>query len=162
MTQQDHCTGVLAGLQQPGHELHLVRSDQRRRSLQTQVGLEPAGQHVAVMLPPPGRVGLLRQRQQRRTFLFVRHAVQRQQVRDIALLEADPAQLHSADLGAGRSDLPAGSVSADVLGLAQPSQLTSEQDAEDRRAAARRVVLLAARHHASRFACTCKIPCEHG
>ena len=60
--EQDDRAGVVRGLQQARHELHLVGADQRGGGLQAEVGLEPAGQHVAVPVPPAGGVRLAGQR----------------------------------------------------------------------------------------------------
>ena len=60
-----------------------------------------------------------------------------EQVDDVALLEADPAQLQPADLGAGRADPVPGIVTGDPPGLTQLAQLGTEKDTQHRRAAAR-------------------------
>jgi hypothetical protein len=63
--------------------------------------------------------------------LPVGHAVQGEQVRDIARLEPDLAGLHPADLGPGRPDLVASLLRRDVGGLAKAAQLSAEQHAPD-------------------------------
>jgi hypothetical protein len=50
--------GVRLGLQQPVDELDFVDPDERGRSLQTDIRLEPAGQHIAVTVPPARHIGL--------------------------------------------------------------------------------------------------------
>ena len=101
--QRDRARVVL-GLQQPGNELDLVGPDAGRGLLQADVGLEPGGQHVGVVVPPAVRAGAAGQLAQRLALLLVGHLVEGEQVGDVAVLEADPAGLQPADLGAGRPD----------------------------------------------------------
>lgn len=56
--------GVGLGLQQTVDELDFVDPDERGRPLQTDVGLEPAGQHISVTVPPPRHIGLAGQAEQ--------------------------------------------------------------------------------------------------
>ena len=59
-------------------------------------------------VPPAGRVGLAGQGEQPLVLARVLDAVQLEQVGDVAFLEADPAELHPADLGLGGADRVAG------------------------------------------------------
>src|SRR4029453_3698801 len=93
-----HRPHVVVGLQQAGHELALVGPDQDGGRLQVHVGPEPRRQHVAVVLPPAGRVGLPGQGEEVGHLLGVGDLVEAQQVDDIALLEADLAVLEAVDL----------------------------------------------------------------
>src|SRR5258708_13921096 len=63
------------------------------------------------------------------------HAVQREQVGYVSLLETDPAMLDPADLGPGGPNLVTGLLRRDPGRLAQPAQLGSEQDPQHRRTA---------------------------
>src|SRR5690606_16875540 len=135
--------GVLLGLQQSRHQMHLVGADEFRGALQADEGLEPGGKLVPVEVPPAGRVGLPGQLEQSLPLGFVGDAVEREQVCDVALLEPDLAQLHPADLGLGRPDLPAGGLPGDALRLAQPAELCAQQDTAHGRTA---VLELDARH----------------
>ncbi|MGC0411125.1 hypothetical protein RKD31_004368 [Streptomyces sp. SAI-163] len=119
----DDRAGVLLGLQQAVHELHLVGPDQRGGALQPHVGREPAGQHVGVTVPPARDVGLLGQGEQGGALLLVRDAVQRQQVLDVPRLEAHPAQLHPADLRLGGADRVARRLARDPPRLTQSPEL---------------------------------------
>src|SRR5215207_3818067 len=65
----------------------------RWRRLRPEVGLKPAGQHVAVAVPPAGGIGLPGQREQALALLDVVHPVEREQVGHVTLLEAHPAEL---------------------------------------------------------------------
>src|SRR5258706_8842454 len=69
------------------------------------------------------------------TLAGVAHAVQREQVSYVSLLETDPAMLDPADLGPGGSDLVTGLLGRDPGRLAQPAQLGSEQDPQHSRTA---------------------------
>ena len=155
VAEQHHRPRVVRRLQQPRHELHLVRADQRGGGLQPEIGLEPVGQHVAVAVPPSGRVGLPGQGEQPLPLVGVDLAVEREQILDVALLEAHPPELHPADLGLGRPDLPAGVLPADPLRLAEPAQVRAEQHAQDRRATPGSGCLASGRHAAPPC---CRIP----
>ena len=87
-----HRAGVVLGLQQPGHELDLVGAHQAGGLLQTDVGLEPGGQDVVVGVPPSLAVGLTGQGEQRVPLGLVSEPVEREEVRDVPFLEADPAR----------------------------------------------------------------------
>ncbi len=91
-------------LQEAVHELDLERADVRGGTLQPDVGLEPAGQHVAEVVPPAGDAGVPGQPQGGGAFGVVGDAVEREQVLHVAGLETDPAQLHPADFGLGGPD----------------------------------------------------------
>lgn len=139
-TEADDRSRVVLRLQQPGDELQLVGAQQGGGLFQAEVHLEPAGQDVAVPVPPAGGVGLLRELQQRGPLVRVGDAVQGQQVGDVALLEADAAELHAADLRMGAADLVARLLGGDAAGLAQPPQLCAEENAQDGGAAAARII----------------------
>ena len=85
-------------------------------------------------MPPPGGVGLDGEVHQRRRLVLV-HAVQLEQVGDVTLLEADPAQFHPADLGTGRADGVSGLFAGDPSHLAQHAQLGAQEDTQNGRAA---------------------------
>jgi hypothetical protein len=139
--ERDDRTGVFLGLQQARDELGLVGADQRRRRLQAQVAREPVRQHVAVRPPPARRVGLPHPGQQRVAFLHVVLAVQREQVDDVAFLEADPAQLHPADLRLRGADRITGLGPGQAPFLAQSPQVRADQDPDGRGCVARTVLL---------------------
>ncbi len=136
VTQHGDAAGVVLGLEQARHELQLEGPDQRRGLLQAHVGLEPVRHDVVVLGPPALVIGLAGQRQHALPLLGVGDAVQAEQVRDVALLEADPAVLHPADLGPGGPDLVAGLVGRQPGGLAQAPKLDSQEHPQDGRAAA--------------------------
>jgi hypothetical protein len=94
----DQGAGVSFGLQQPRHELDLVSPDDRCGGLQAHVGLKPGGEDVGVGVPPAGGIRFPGQVQQGRALLAVGDAVEGKEVAHIALLEADPAMFHPADL----------------------------------------------------------------
>ena len=96
----DDGPGVLLGLEQAGHELHLVAVDRRRGLLEPHVHLEPAGQHVGVVVPPARGVGLSDELHECLTFGRIGHAVQGEQIHDVAFLEAHATELEAADLRA--------------------------------------------------------------
>ena len=142
---------VVLGLEQAVHELDLEAADGRRGGLEPEVGLEPAGQDVAVLGPPVRCIGLPDEREELLQHALVGHAVQGEQVFDVTALEPDPAGLQPADLGPRRPDLEAGPLGRDPGGLAEPAQLAAEHHAQHRRLD-RGVVqtgkrLLAIRHH---------------
>ncbi len=117
----DEGTGHLPGLQQVGYELRLIGADHRAGLLETEVHLEPVGQDVAVAVPPSGLVGLPGHGQERHSFRFADNAVQGEQVGDVTLLEAHPAELHAADLGVGPSDRVSGCLGTDPARFAEPT-----------------------------------------
>jgi hypothetical protein len=121
------------GLEQPVHELGLEAANGRRRGFQPEVRLEPARQDVAVLSPPVRRVGLPGQRDELRPHVLVVHAVQGQQVAQVAALQPDPAVFQAADLGPGSADLVTGLLGCDPGGLTEAPQLSAEQHAQDRR-----------------------------
>src|SRR3984957_21194430 len=59
-----HRGGIGLGLEQPGHVFSLVGTDGRCRRLQTDVGLEPLRNSLAVLLPPAALPGLTSQGEQ--------------------------------------------------------------------------------------------------
>jgi hypothetical protein len=61
--------------------------------------------------------------------VVVGDAVEGEEIGDVAFLEPDPPELHPADLGVGTPDQVAGVVAGDALGLAEPAQLRTQQDA---------------------------------
>ncbi|GAA0949164.1 hypothetical protein GCM10009554_47480 [Kribbella koreensis] len=124
----DDGADVLRGLQQARDELELVGTDQLRRRLEPEVGVEPAGQYVAEAVPPAGVVRIARKSKQPLALFGVVDAVQREQVADVAFLETDPAQLHPADLGLRRADLPAGIGPGDSGRLTHSPQVCAEDD----------------------------------
>src|SRR3712207_369997 len=97
-------------------------------------------------MPAARVVRLPGQGQERLTLLVVVDPVEGQQVGDVTLLEADPAEFHAAGFGPRRADLPAGVVAAQALALPQPAQLRTEQDAKHGGAAAWRLILLTRGH----------------
>src|SRR6202000_1489068 len=60
-----------------------------------------------------------------------------EQVDDVPLLEADPAQFQPADLGPGRADPVPSVVTGNTPGLAQFAKLGAEKNTQHRRATAR-------------------------
>src|SRR6266516_4396609 len=127
----DHRAHVVLGLQQAGHELALVGTDQGGRALQVDVGAEPGGQDVAVVLPPAGLVGLASKSDQARDLDGVAHAVEVEQVHQIALLEADLPVLQPMDLPLRRADRLPGLLPREAPLRAQPSELRTDQYAAD-------------------------------
>src|SRR5260370_32664024 len=81
-------------LKQSGHDLDLVGPDNRCRRLQAYVRLQPGRQDIRVGMPPPGRVRLPGQVQQRGTFFAVGHAVERNESAPLALLKPHPPLSH--------------------------------------------------------------------
>jgi len=128
MVDPDDVSGVLLGLEQARHELHLVGADERRRLLQTEVHLEPVRQEIAVLVPPALDVRPRGEMKELLTRLGVRDAVEGEQVGDVAFLELDPAELQPADLGVRCPDGLASRLSADPVGLAQPTEMGAEDD----------------------------------
>ena len=94
----------------------------------------------------PGVLAFLRQIHQRSAFVVVGDAVQGEQVGDVTFLEADPAELHPADLGLGGADLPTGSLAADPLRLSQPAQVSAEQHPQNGRPTGRPALRQSRRH----------------
>src|SRR6266702_3612272 len=122
--------GVLLGLEQAMHELEFKAADDRSDCLQPQVCLEPVGKDVAVFRPPARCVGLPGQRQHLRLCLGVGNAVQDEQVAQVPVLEADPAILHPADLGAGCPDLIPCLIWRESCGLAKTAKLVAQEHAQ--------------------------------
>jgi hypothetical protein len=127
---KDDAACVVLGLQQAGDELDLIGAQVGRRLLQPQVHLEPRRQQVGVLLPPARPVGLPHQPEELGPLLRVGDAVEREQVRDVTLLEPDPPELEPADLGVEGADRVARGLPADATRLAQPAQLRAEHDAQ--------------------------------
>ena len=94
----DHRAHVVVGLQQPGDELAFVAADQGGGLFQVDIGAEPAGEDVAVVLPPAGGVGFSGQGEEFGDFGGVGDLVAGQQVDDVAVFEADLAVLEAVDL----------------------------------------------------------------
>ena len=91
--RSDHRAGVVLGLEQARDVLDLVRTDHRRVLLQPEVVLEPVGHHIAVVVPPAGRVGLPGQREHGLALGLLDHAVEGEQVGHIAQLETGPPSI---------------------------------------------------------------------
>src|SRR6266542_1897797 len=130
----DHRARVVVGLQQPGDELALVGADDRGRLLQVDVGAEPLRQHVAVLVPPAGVVGVQRHPDDRGHLTRI-GPVQSEQVDDVAFLEADLAVLQPVDLPLRGTDRLAGLLPRDAGFDAQPPQPGPDQHAANGRAA---------------------------
>jgi hypothetical protein len=96
-------------------------------------------------VPPTGLVGGDHQVEHRGAGLVVDDSVEREQVGHVALLESDPAELHTADLGFGAPDEVARLLARDSPAFPQPSKLGAKEDAQRRRPGARLVL----RHVAS-------------
>ena len=107
-------------------ELGLVAADHRGRLLQPQIGLEPAGYHVPVRMPPFGAIGYLGHFQQVGALILVGDTVERAQVGHITRLEAGSAQFQPADLGLRRPDGLARGLTADAGFLPQPAERLPE------------------------------------
>jgi hypothetical protein len=137
MPEPDARAGVVRRLEQPRYELHLIGADQRRRLLQADQRLEPARQHVAVLLPPPRGAGLPGEREVLLAARRIDDSVEREQVGDVPFLGAYPAQLQAADLGVRPADGIARGLPADAARLAQPAQVRAEDDPQHRRPAPR-------------------------
>ena len=129
VAQPDDRASVVRGLQQAGDELELVLPDDRGRGLEAEVRLDPVRQDVRVPLPPARRARLAGQPHQRLALLARADLVQGQQVRDVALLERDPAVLHAADLGMRAADHDRGALGRDARFLPQPAEVTAEHEA---------------------------------
>src|SRR6266498_1662015 len=127
----DHRAHVVLGLQQAGHELPFVGADQGGRALQVDVGAEPRGQDVAVVLPPTGLVGFACKRDQARHLDGIGHPVEVEQVHQVALLESDLAVLQPVDLPLRRADRLARLFPREPALRAQPSELRADQHATD-------------------------------
>ena len=131
----DQGAGVAFGLQQPRHELDLVGPDDRRGRLQAHVGLQPGGEDVGIGVPPARGVRFPGEVQQGGALLAVGDTVEGKEVAHIALLEADPAMFHPADLGVRAADGFRGLLSGNSPRLAQPVQLAAEHQPLDGRTA---------------------------
>lgn len=97
--------GVRLRLQQPVHELRLVRADLEGRLLQAQIRREPVGQDIAVRVPPAALVGLAHRLQEGVDLLLVRHAVRLEELLGVG--EPEPGHLggfHPADGGVADAD----------------------------------------------------------
>ena len=126
--ETDHFTGVGPRLQQARHELYFVVADDGGGGFQADVRLEPVRQEVAEIVPPSGVAGLPGQRQQARPLVGIGDAVQREQVADVPVLEADPAVLHPADLGMRAANSLSGMLGRDLPGLTESAQLSTQHD----------------------------------
>lgn len=122
---------VVRGLQQAGNELHLVAADDGGGLLQADVHLEPARQDVAELVPPAGGAGLVGEPEEVLALLLVHDAVQGEEVGDVTLLVADPAQFQPADLRVRGPDGFARGLARDVPGFAKPAKLRTEHDPQD-------------------------------
>ena len=135
VAQLDDLAGVRRRLEQPGHELHLVVTDDRRGLLEADVRLEPVRQQVTEVVPPARVAGLAGQVEQALPVGGIGHAVQGEQVLDVPVLEADPAVLHPADLRMRATDGLRGLLGSDLPGLTESAELGSQDDPLDRRPA---------------------------
>lgn len=134
MTQPGDAPGIVLGLENAGHELDLEDPDGRSAGLQPKVIFEPAGQDVAAPVPPVRLARLLRDGQDPGPLPLTGHAVQGEQVINVARLEPDVTGFHPADLGPGRPDLVAGLLGRNAGSLAESAQLGAEQQAQDKAA----------------------------
>jgi hypothetical protein len=98
VAKQRDSARVVVCLEQPVHELHLERADDRGRRLQAEVLLEPVGGHVGEGRPPAGLVRLPLQCLHLGPQVRIGHGVQGEQVIDVPVLESDPAVFQPADL----------------------------------------------------------------
>src|SRR5262249_6549969 len=96
------------------------------------VRLEPGRQYVRVVVPPARGVGPAGQRAQRLAFLIVGHAIESQQVGDIAIFEAHPPGFEPADLRMGRPDYSSRVLKRDPLRLAKRPKLGTKQYPQNR------------------------------
>src|SRR6185437_13559244 len=80
---------------------------------------------------------LFDQLQHLRALFVVRDAIQRQQIRDVALLEADATALHPAELRFRAADAVRRLRTGDLSPLAQPAQLRAQDEPADGRAGRR-------------------------
>ena len=119
------------GLQQARHELDLIGSDQLGGLLQVEVGLEPGVEHVTARLPPAGVFSSRVSASSRSRSTGSSMPVDDRQVGDVTPPEADPARLHSADLGLGRADRLAVLLPAQPLARAQGTQACPGLQARD-------------------------------
>jgi len=126
---------VVRRLEQPVHELHLERADDRGRRLQAEVLLEPVGGHVGERRPPAGLVRLPLQRLHLGAQVRIGDGVQGEQVIDVSVLEPDPAVFQPADLRARRADRVRGLIRGDSSRGPQPVQLAAKDQPVNGRAA---------------------------
>src|SRR5690606_26238283 len=83
-------------------------------------------------MPPAGLIRLAGGGEQRLVLLAV-HSIQLEQVRDVAFLEADPPQLHPADLRLGGPDRPARRLAGDSAGFSKLTQPGTQLHTADSR-----------------------------
>src|SRR5207237_5090621 len=76
----------------------------------------------------------------------VRDAVEGKEIDDVALLEADPAQLHPADLRFRTADRVARLLPGDATGLPQAPQLGAEEHPGHGGSGGRAVIVVSRRH----------------
>jgi hypothetical protein len=79
--------------------LNVIAADRLGGLLQAHVRLEPARQHVLVVVPPAGLVGPGGQGQDLLPLAPVGDPVELEKVGDVDLTNRVPAQLNAADLG---------------------------------------------------------------
>src|SRR5205085_6420512 len=89
----------------------------------------PAWQQIAVVMRPIRCVGLSSQCQQLLTLVVISNAIQGEQSGHVARMEPDPTALHTADLGVRRPDRVTRHLDGNTTGLAQPAQLSTQQNA---------------------------------
>ena len=128
---------VILRLQQAGHELNLVLTDELGGFLEPHEDLKPVGHGFLVLLPPGGLVRFARQLDQLLALLGVPHAVVLEQVGDVPLLERHPAELHPAYLGTGGTNVIARVFAGDADRLTEPPKLCTKQDPQNCWAASR-------------------------
>src|SRR5947209_18722013 len=81
-------------------------------------------------MPPAGYVGPPNEGEERSAFLLIGNAVETKQVRDVAIPEADPAELHAADVRVGRPDRVGGRCCGDTPRFTQPTQLSAQHNTQ--------------------------------
>ena len=123
----DDGAGVLLGLQQAGHELDLVDTDELGGLFESHEDVEPVRDHILELLVPRGRVRLAGELYQLLPLSRVVDSVELKEVGDVTFLERDPAKLHPADLGSRGADVVASVVSRDARGLTEAPELGAEQ-----------------------------------
>jgi hypothetical protein len=112
----------------------LVHADDLGVLLQAEVGLEPAGYDVAVVLPPRGLAGPTDQGEQCLPFRLIGDSVEGEEVRHVTGLVADAPVLQTADLGIGAADRVGGPLAVNLLTLPQLPEPGAEHDTEQLRA----------------------------
>src|SRR6185437_6069679 len=98
-------------------------------------------------MPPAGLVGLPDHLEECLALPGVCHSVHGEQVDHVPLLEADPAQLESADLRLGGADGVTGFRARDLGGYPQPAQPRAQHDAAGGRATTLRTTTIGCFSH---------------